>query len=189
MSLLSTRARLSLLSVLLAALPFAAPVPAQAGTTGTITGSVTDIAGSPLANVRVAAASPSGSYTAATDAQGFISMQAVSPDTYAISFQLEGYESVSVGGVTVGQDLVTRSNQILRRAQGLKTIGEVSARTAGSLFKPYTGTDVYNVSGQQLAAATGDDDLHKTVFQYLETVPGVTPIGGAYPAEPSIRGG
>jgi len=163
--------------------------PGIAGTTGTITGTVTNgETGEPLANVKIAAVSPGGSYSATTDAKGFFSLQAVTPDTYTLSYELEGFEPVSVPGVTVQQDLVARADQTLQKA--LKVIGSAKARnTQGSLFKPYTGTDVYNVSGQQLEAATGDDDLHKTVYQYLETVPGVTPIGGAYPAEPSIRGG
>ncbi len=184
-----SRARIAILILLLAVIAVAAPLRTWAGTTGTITGSVTDAAGLPLENVLVSVASPTGSYSAKTNAQGFFSIQAVSPDTYTVSYQLAGYEAVSTAGVTVQQDLVTRSNQTLFKAKDLKTIGSVRARSQGSLFKPFTGTDVYNVSGQQLAAATGDDDLHKTVYQYLETVPGVTPIGGAYPAEPSIRGG
>jgi hypothetical protein len=162
--------------------------PAFAGTTGTITGTVTDgKTGNQLAGVKVDAVSPGGTYSTTTDAKGFFSLQAVTPDTYTVSFELSGFEPVSIPGVTVGQDLVARVDQVLRKS--LKEIGGVKARSQGSLFKPYTGTDVYNVSGQQLEAATGDDDLHKTVYQYLETVPGVTPIGGAYPAEPSIRGG
>jgi hypothetical protein len=163
-------------------------LPALAGTTGTITGTVTDgQTGMQLAGVKVNAVSPSGSYSTTTDAKGFFSLQSVSPDTYTISYELTGYEPVNVPGLNVQQDLIARADEVLRKA--LKTIGGSKARGQGSLFKPYTGTDVYNVSGQQLEAATGDDDLHKTVYQYLETVPGVTPIGGAYPAEPSIRGG
>lgn len=162
--------------------------PSTAGTTGTLTGTVTDgDTGQPLVGVKVTATAPTGSSTATTDARGFYALQALIPDTYTISFEENGYESLSVTGITIQQDIVSRVDQKLKKE--LRKIAQVSARNPGSLFKPYTGTDVYNVSGAQLNAATGGDNLHRTVYQYLETVPGVTPIGGAYPAEPSIRGG
>ncbi len=163
--------------------------PAGAGTTGTLTGTVTDATtGQPLAGIKIAATAPTGNSSATTDARGFYSLQALIPDTYVISFEGPGLEPISVSGVTIQQDIVSRVDQKLRKAD-LKTIGQVQARSSGSLFKPYSGTDVYNVSGAQLNAATGGDNLHRTVYEYLETVPGVTPIGGAYPGEPSIRGG
>ncbi|MEA2663255.1 MAG: hypothetical protein QOI11_199, partial [Candidatus Eremiobacteraeota bacterium] len=162
-------------------------LPVRAGTTGTITGTVTDAAGKPVPGVRVSAASPSGSRSATSDAQGFYALQALIPDTYVLSFDANGYQGVTQSGVTVQQDLVVRSDQRLARA--LQQIGRVRAAAASNLVKPYEGQDVYNVSGTQLNAATGGDNLHKTVYEYLTTVPGLVPIGGGYPAEPSIRGG
>jgi Carboxypeptidase regulatory-like domain len=163
-------------------------IPVQAGTTGTITGTVFDAgSGAPIANVRVTAAAPSGAQSATTNSAGFYSLQQLIPDTYTVSFQAEGYQPATSPGITVQQDLSTRLDQRLQKA--LKTIAAVRSVGAGNLLKPYTGTDVYNVSGAQLNAATGGDNLHRTIYEYLETVPGVTPIGGAYPAEPSIRGG
>jgi hypothetical protein len=161
---------------------------ASAGTTGTITGTVSDLgSGAPIANVRVTAAAGSGTQSTTTNASGFYSLQQLIPDTYTVSFQAEGYQAASTPGINVQQDLTTRLDQRLQKE--LRTIASVRAASAGNLLKPYTGTDVYNVSGAQLNAATGGDNLHRTIYEYLETVPGVTPIGGAYPAEPSIRGG
>ncbi|HKU68096.1 MAG TPA: carboxypeptidase regulatory-like domain-containing protein [Candidatus Baltobacteraceae bacterium] len=186
----ATYLRRGLAAVIAAALAvlLSAPLAAIAGTTGTISGVVTDAGtGAPIANVKVAAASPSGSRSTITNSAGFYSLQQMIPDTYTVSFQAEAYQAASVPGITVQQDLTTRLDQ--RLAKTLKTIASVRSASAGNLLKPYTGTDVYNVSGAQLNAATGGDNLHRTVYEYLETVPGVTPIGGAYPAEPSIRGG
>lgn len=160
---------------------------ALAGTTGTIVGAVRDPGGRPLAGVTVEAVSPSGSARAVTDARGFYALQALTPDTYTLSFQLAGFEPLGVPGVNVQQDLVSHADETLSKE--LRTIGTVRASGGGSLFKPYQGEDVYNVSGAQLNAATGGDNLHKTVYQYLDTVPGVTPIGGGFSSEPSIRGG
>ncbi len=81
--------------------------PAFAGTTGTINGLVRDAqSGSPIANVKVTAVSPSQTQTTTTNAAGFYSVQALTPDTYTVSFQLPGYEPSSQPGITVQQDLV-----------------------------------------------------------------------------------
>jgi hypothetical protein len=164
------------------------PQAAIAGTTGTINGVVRDAAtGAPIGNAKVTASSPSQTEYTSTNSTGYYSLQALTPDTYTVSFQAEGYNAASQPGVTVQQDLISKVD--FRLTKELKTIVKVTSRAAGNLVKPYTGTDVYNVSGEQLKAATGGDGLHHTVYEYLDTVPGVTPIGGSYPAEPSIRGG
>ena len=177
-------------TALVAAIAFAVVTPqiAFAGTTGTINGVVRDDqTGAPIANARVTAASGSQTESTTTNSVGYYSLQALIPDTYTLSFAAEGYNSASDPGVNVQQDLVSKVD--FRLTKSIKTIAAVTSRAAGNLVKPYTGTDVYNVSGQQLKAATGGDGLHHTIYEYLDTVPGVTPIGGGYPAEPSIRGG
>jgi hypothetical protein len=181
------RARTAI-GLFLAAAFLLGPLPAVAGTTGTITGVVSDAAtGAPIANVRVTAASPSQTQTTTTNAAGFYSLQALTPDTYSVSFQAQGYDAASQPGITVQQDLQSKVD--FKLTKSLKTIAKITARSAGNLVQPYTGTDVYNVSGAQLNAATGGDNLHRTIYDYMATVPGVTPIGGGFPAEPSIRGG
>lgn len=175
----------TVLAILLTFIPFSQ---ALAGTTGTIAGVVSDATtGSPVANVTVTATAPSGNQSTTTNATGFYSLQAMTPDTYTVSFTAAGYTPTSQPGVTVQQDFVYKLDQRISKA--LKEIGNVTSRSAGNLVKPYEGTDVYNVSGAQLNAATGGDNLHRTIYEYLNTVPGVSPIGGGFPAEPSIRGG
>lgn len=170
------------------AITWVVPASAVAGTTGTLAGVVRDAQnGSPLANVTVTATAPSGTATATTNATGFYSIQALIPDTYTVTFRAAGYNPASQPGVTVQQDFVYKLDHNMTKA--LVQIGAVTSRSAGNLVKPYAGTDVYNVSGEQLNAATGGDNLHRTVYEYLNTVPGVTPIGGGAGSEPSIRGG
>ncbi|MDQ6932186.1 MAG: TonB-dependent receptor [Candidatus Eremiobacteraeota bacterium] len=167
---------------------WSARVPAMAGTTGTITGTVRDAeSGAPVGNVRVTATAASGSQSTTTNSTGFYSLQALIPDTYTVAFQVSGYNAGSQAGVTVQQDLISKIDMKITKT--LKEIGRVTTRSAGNLVKPYEGTDVYNVSAEQLNAATGGDNLHRTIYEYLNTVPGVSPIGGGFPAEPSIRGG
>ena len=162
------------------------PVPALADTTGTISGTVSDGAtGAPVANATVSAASPSGSRSTTTDSHGFYILQALVPDTYTLSVVAQGYEPLSVPGVTVLQDLTTAESPHLARA--LKTIANVTARSAGNLVQPNVTSDVYNVSGAQLNAIAGGNDLHKTLYQYVAAIPGVT--GSGFPAQPRIHGG
>ncbi len=162
---------------------------AVAGTTGTITGTVSESAsGAPIAGVKVTAVAPTGSQSTTTNRAGFYALQALNPDTYTISFQLQGYDARSTPGATVNQDQTTVVNTKL--AKSVRTIGSIQVQaTSSNLVRGHTGTDVYNVNGSQLAAASGGDDLHKTLYEYTATVPGLVPIGGGFPAEPSIRGG
>ncbi|HTJ26922.1 MAG TPA: TonB-dependent receptor [Candidatus Limnocylindria bacterium] len=160
--------------------------PAWAGTTGTISGTVTDLTtGKPLAGVTVDAASPTQSEHTTTNAQGFYVLQNLNPDTYVVSYTTSGYETYVVQGITVQQDITTALNEGL--AHQLRSIGGVSATSAQNLVKGTEGTDVYSISGQQLNAASGGDDLHKTLYQYIATAPGVTTNG--FPGLPRIRGG
>lgn len=162
------------------------PNTALAGTTGNITGTVTDGAtGKPLADVKVSASAPTQSATTTTDAKGFYSLLDLNPDTYTVSFQKAGYTATSVPGVTVFQDQTNTVNQTLRVE--LKTIASVRSSGAASLVKSNQGSDVYNVSGQELTAATNPTDTHETLYQYLAITPGVSANG--FPAQPRIRGG
>jgi hypothetical protein len=163
-----------------------APAPAAAGTTGTIAGTVTDAATrKPLKDIKITAVSPSQRASTVSDDKGFYILQNLTPDTYQLSYERSGYETALEGGVTVQQD----QNVVVDRtvSQRLREIGRVTAASASALVKPQQGTDLYVVTGQQLEAASGGDNLHKTLYEYIQTVPGVTSNG--FPAQPRIRGG
>jgi hypothetical protein len=160
--------------------------PAYAGTTGSISGTITDSAtGAPVANATVTATSPSGSRTTTSDSKGFYVVQALSPDTYVFSVKATGYEAFSQPGVSVFQDQVTSYNVPL--AKTLSTIAKVKSRAGGSLVKPDTTADTYTVSNEQLNAVSLGNDTHKTLYQYVATIPGVT--GSQYGTQPRIQGG
>jgi hypothetical protein len=162
------------------------PQATLAGTVGNVAGTVTDSqSGAPLANVKVTAASPSQTATTTTDARGFYTLVNLSPDSYSISFQKAGYEPESLPGIAVFQDETQTVNE--KMSVSLKTIATVHAAGGSNLVKSNQGSDVYNVSGQQLSAATNPGDLHETIYQYLAVTPGIT--GGGFPAQPRVRGG
>ncbi|MBV8727108.1 MAG: carboxypeptidase regulatory-like domain-containing protein, partial [Candidatus Eremiobacteraeota bacterium] len=158
-----------------------------AGTTGTISGTVRDTSTSaPIANVAITAVSPSQKQTAVTDAAGFYSLKNLAPDTYVVSFQKDGYEPRSVSGVTVFQDQTVTVDQTMTKST-LKEIGRVTARSSANLVQPGQTADVYNLTSTQFNAAQGGDSVHKTLFNYLQTVPGIT--GSGMYAQPRVRGG
>jgi hypothetical protein len=158
--------------------------PASAATTGTISGTVTDAATKkPIAGATVTASAPSGRGTATSDANGFYNIYNLAPDTYTVSITTKGYDDVVTSGVTVVQDQNVRVDQTLARS--LRTIGRVSARNASNLVQPNQTADVYNVSPQQLGAVVGVGG-HRTLYDIIQTAPGVTSTGVA--GRPRIRG-
>ncbi|HEX8805739.1 MAG TPA: TonB-dependent receptor, partial [Candidatus Aquilonibacter sp.] len=144
--------------------------------------------GKPVADATVKAVSASGTFGSVTDAKGFFSIMNMLPDTYTVQVSAKGYTDMSVAGVFVQQDDIVRFDRKLSAAN-LKTIANVESRSRGSLLQPYQGSDVYNVSGAQLNAATLGTDSHETEYQYIDTVPGVVGNGGYAIGQPSIRGG
>lgn len=173
------------LVVMLGFILSALTLPALAGTVGTVAGTVRSADGKPLAGVRVTAVSPSGQGSATTDAAGFYTISSLLSDTYDVNFEHTGYEKVSVTGVIVFADQTFTVDQTLNKE--LKTIGTVHARSASNLVQPGQTADVYNLSSTQFQAAQGADNLHKTLYQYLQSVPGVTILGSS--GVPRIRGG
>lgn len=170
---------------LVAAVAFLFPNAAVAGSTGVISGTVTDLAHHPIADVRVTAASPSATQSSKTDANGFYNIPNLLPDTYVVSFQIQGYEPTSTPGVTVNQDQNNVVNVSISRS--LTTIASVQTRSQQNLVQPNQTADVYNISSQQLEAAQGGDNVHKTLYDFTQSVPGVTGAGAN--AQPRVRGG
>lgn len=174
----------TIVALLLSSL-FALPASAQTATTGAISGTITDTSNKPLADVRITASSPSQTATATTNARGFYSIVNLSPDTYTVSFQKQGYTASSVPGITVFQLQTATLNEQLQTQ--LRTIAVVRATGGSNLVKSNQGSDVYNVTGAQLTAATNPVDTHETLYQYLAVTPGVTSTGPN--AQPRVRGG
>ncbi len=177
---------MTLFAASMAVLFFAMAVPAFAQqTTGTISGTVRDTAGAPIAGVRITAASLSQTGSAVSDSHGFYALQSLSPDTYTVSFQASDYTDVAVPGITVQQGLTTSLNQQL--SKDLKTIASVRARGSSNLVQPNITSDEYTVAGEALDAASLGNDMHKTLYQYIQVVPGIT--ASSFEAQPRIHGG
>ncbi|HEY9085663.1 MAG TPA: carboxypeptidase regulatory-like domain-containing protein, partial [Candidatus Tyrphobacter sp.] len=151
---------------------------ALAGTTGGIAGVVHDDQGAPIAGASVTAASPSQTATTTTDAQGHFLFLTLAPDTYTVSVQKDGYQSISQAGETVFADQTQQLVMIAPRA--LRVIA-TQQTTAASLVRAGVGGDLYSVSAaqQQATAALGGGGNLNSAYSAISSVPGLyVPTGG-----------
>lgn len=166
-----------------------------AGTTGSLSGSVTDSAThQPIAGAKVTVSSPAQSATVTTDGSGRFTFLSLSPDTYTVTVTTAGYETASISGETVIAD--STRTLALTESKALQTIGKVTSRASTDLVKPGTTADVYSIDPTQqdkLAGLGGGGNLN-SAFSALASVPGVfiTPGQAGYigaGSTLSIRGG
>jgi hypothetical protein len=162
-----------------------------AGTTGGISGVLTDTAGTPVAAARVSAVSPSQQATVTTDSSGRFSFVSLAPDTYTLSFEKQGYQAGSQAGVTVQADQNVTVN--LSASRALQNIGRTASRANSALVRPGQTASEYSVTpAQQAAAATlgGGTNLN-SAYSAIAAVPGVlVPLGNAgWGQSIFIRGG
>jgi hypothetical protein len=150
------------------------PLAAFAGTTGGVTGHITDSStNAALADVAITVTSPSQVATTTTDASGTYRFLSLAPDTYTISFQKDGYTPVSQPGLTIFADQVQTMN--LAMTPALKTIAQVRSRNTG-VVKPGTTSDVYSVNPTMAAAAAGvaGPGGLSNAYGAIASVPGVS---------------
>jgi hypothetical protein len=150
-----------------------------AGTTGQITGTVTDTSSNkPIAGAKVTALSPSQNASVSTDGQGRFTFLSLAPDTYSISVDAKGHQGTTLSGVTVQADQVQTLS--LSASPALQTIGHTTVRANSDVIKPGQTADVYSVSAAQAAAAAplgGGGSLNQA-YSAIASVPGVfVPIG------------
>lgn len=158
--------------------------PAFAGTTGILSGTATDSATqAPLSGVQVVALAPTGRYTAITNSSGFYSIAGMAPDTYSVSFNLTGYEPVSIPGQNVFADLTTTVSTTL--VKSLRTIAHVTSRSAGGAFQPNQPVNTYSVTQKQVQTILGTS-LNLAESTLITSLPGGSADTSGYPV---IRGG
>jgi hypothetical protein len=158
-------------------------VPAAAGTTGGIQGYVTDALGKPLAAVQVSAVAPSFSTRTITGANGFYAVNGLPLDTYTLTFNKTGFQTLTIPGATVAQDQALRVNGVLQTET--KTLARVTVRGTTSLIQPSQTADTYVVNQTTLSNLNGTPQ-DPNGFQAFNALPGVTTDNAGYP---TIRAG
>ncbi|MGC1380335.1 MAG: TonB-dependent receptor [Candidatus Baltobacteraceae bacterium] len=165
---------------------------ARAGTTGGINGIVTEAGTSkPIAGVKIAVTSPSQSAIATTDAGGRFAIVSLAPDEYTVALQKDGYAPISYAGVTVLAD--AQQTLTLSLHVALKTIANVTSRSASSLVKPGTTADLYsiNAAAQDRTAVLGGGGALNSAYSAIASVPGayVPANQNGYLQAVHVRGG
>jgi hypothetical protein len=184
--------RLSFVSLILGFALLVQSAPAFAGTTGTLSGTVTETGtASPIADASVTVSSPSQTATTTTDAIGHFVFLSLAPDTYTVSVDKNGYDPVSRPGITILADQTRITS--LGMVKSLKTIASVRSQAATALVKPGTTSDVYSVNPEtmrQTAVLGGGGNLNNA-YSAITSVPGTyVPQGQqGYGQALYIRGG
>ncbi|MFN2529377.1 MAG: TonB-dependent receptor domain-containing protein [Candidatus Baltobacteraceae bacterium] len=154
---------------------------ALAGTTGQLSGNVTDASGAPVQGATVTASSPSQTATATTDAAGHFGFLTLAPDTYTLAMTKAGYNPISQGGISVFADN-NITVPIVTQKVTLKEIGSVTSRSAGDLVKSGTTSDVYSVNAataEKVQALGGGGNLNNA-YSAIYSQPGVSSYVGNY---------
>ncbi len=179
-------------TVVLLALVAACTQWGMAGTTGGISGVVTEVGtATPIAGAEVTVTSPSQSASTTTDARGRFAFVSLAPDEYTISLQKTGYTPLSYAGVAVLADAQQTLSLSMRIA--LKTIANVTSRSASSLVRPGTTADVYSINAAQQArtAVLGGGGALNSAYSAIASVPGayVPANQNGYLQAVHVRGG
>ena len=99
------RIRRSIFAIVVTLALGATATPVLAGTTGSISGTIVDATTKdPLAGAKVTVASPSQTAGAATDRTGHFVLLNLAPDTYTVTVEYAGYDSVVETDVNVFAD-------------------------------------------------------------------------------------
>ncbi len=159
------------------------PAFAAGGQVGIIQGTVTDTNGNPVSGAAISAASPTGSYSATTAANGSFTIVGVNVDTYAISVSAPGYDTYVLRGATVTGDQTLTLPLKLSKAQAV--IGRVGARSASGAFQPSQTVDSYTITGARVAQTTGSP-ANTSLNDVVLSAPGVSITENG---NPTIRGG
>ncbi len=153
---------------------------ALAGTTGGLSGQVTDEKGTPVAGATVKATSPSQAASVTTDAGGHFAFLTLAPDTYTLTTAKDGYSPVTYSGISVFAD--NNVTQAIRMPKGLKNIANVTSHSSGNLVKPGTTVDVYAVNqatATQLQLSGGGNNLD-SAYSAIYAQPGVNALPGNF---------
>jgi len=114
----------AMVAVLLAAAPHAVAQGGGASTTGSINGKVVDSSGAVLPGVTATATSPSmmGTQTSLTDAGGLYRFPALPPGTYALTYELPGFNTLKREDIQISMGFTATVNIELKVASLQETV-------------------------------------------------------------------
>src|SRR5919109_1636878 len=172
-------ARLSAV-VLALALAFTGTAAAQV-TTGTVAGRIVDAQGLAVPGATVTLTGPQGARTFVTDAEGNFSAPFLTPGTYTVRGELQGFKAVETKNVNVSLGQTTTLN-LKMEVGGLTETVEVTG--AASVVDTRSTTTGGVLSSELLARVP----VGRRMTDALYLAPGVSSGGSVGRANPSISG-
>ena len=150
-------------------------------TTGAVRGRILDAQGLPVPGVTVTVAGPQGSQTAVSDADGRFNFPFLTPGTYRVRAELQGFKTAEKTNVIVS--LGQTVDMPLRMEIGgvSETVTVTGAPTVIDTTSTTTGA---NIDADTLARVPVGRRISDTLYM----APGVSTSGSAGSANPSISG-
>ncbi|HVG84801.1 MAG TPA: TonB-dependent receptor [Vicinamibacterales bacterium] len=150
-------------------------------TTGTLTGRLQDSQGLALPGVNVTVTGQQGAKSAVTDTDGSFRIPFLTPGTYDVRAELQGFKTVEQRGVSVSLGQVTTVNMQLE-VGGLTEVVQVTGSTA---IVDTTSTTTGAVLTAELMQRV---PVGRRFTDTLYLAPGVSSSGAAGSANPSVSG-
>ncbi len=167
----------------LLAMTLAVPNGARAQeTTGTISGTIVDAQGLAVPGVTVTVTGPQGSKTAVTESGGRFTVPFLTPGTYAIRSELQGFKPVE------RRDVVVRLGQTVQLEMKMEVGGlteSVDVTSSSPVIDTSTATIGANMDSDLLSRIPVGRRFSDTLY----VAPGVSTGGSVGEANPSIGGG
>jgi len=170
--------RLAMLA-LVAAWAMLFPIAVSAGTTGGITGSIVNAgSGAPIAGAKVTASSATDIQTTHTDARGRFAFVSLTPGTYAVAVDREGFEPATVRDVAVLADAMHPLKIAMKSAVIAIVLidGPFTFYGLGMGVGAGRIADVYTQSAYRTAPASAPPIANLT---FIRLTPGITFGAGA----------
>jgi len=151
-------------------------------TTGAIRGRVVDVQGGAMPGVTVTAEGAQGVKTAISDAEGRYNIPFLTPGTYTVRAELQGFKTVTQGGAVVGLGQTLEVPLKMEIGGITETVNVVGATTVVDVTSTTTGAVLDSDMLQRIPVG-------RRVSDTLYIAPGVSSSGSAGSANPSISGG
>src|SRR5262245_24362420 len=171
-----------LLMIAVIALLFALPAVAQE-TTGTLRGRIVDAQGLAVPGVTVTVTGPQGTKTTVTDAEGRFNVPFLTPGTYAVRAELQGFKVVQQANITISLGQAVDLPPLTMEVGGVSETVQVTATSP-----------IVDTASTTTGAVLSSDMFSKVpvgrrVSDTLYMAPGVSSGGSVGSANPSISGG